>query len=1306
MPIKKWFRNRLSSLLVSMGVLLILYLAMEGYLYKNRPSESNKQALIHYSLEKAVEKFNDHQARLKETTLQMSSDLKKELKNRKQKDEAYEILRRSQPFWGSTLFKNDSIWVWYKYSSEKLFRTHLPDSVQSFTNVQKKNNVVYLACQVPFTTSDTTGTTHYTLLSTSRLEQANALPIGGKNEYHLEPNARHNQTYPVHFTFFNPLPEGTIVTRTLSTPSSDSVGVVYAFTKDYNAMQTEWVQQLHFWRIVFAGLVFVVLAVFYFSWGYSLSGWKILLTNLSGILLIWLLFNRFSIPDYWLQQITDNLIPVETGPMFDKLSHFFIHSLFIFFASITLVTSIVRNRRFYGISWYPRTVFFAMIYGFLNAVTFPILINHVYELVLNTNLQVVDLQIFPDIATVFLYVSTATLIISAFISLIALGWFLFNTEQEQLSLAMISTVFSFIIALLFFQPYVTNSIFDWTVILTLLIFAVIFATAFYLHLHPRKLVFVSRLRLLSLACLTAAIIGYPIFYSAHTKRQDKEMLTHAREFIKEQDPFAEEITKRILIELEQKLNYISEEDIQNRKENIQARFTQAINEIIADSWKKYSIDLQLIKPNGDLIADYSTNLNSPNWVSIYDLNFLKAPYELQRITKSTNRPFVPKPLGENSKNYGTFYKGWIPIFDQKTPEHIAWILCSVYTERPDFDKPIRALLASKNYKNWQTSYYMVEYRGGRKIRSATNGISTNFPIYNKLTPPTIAHVNNDSLVYRTRSADHLKYRELLLKVDDNQIIKIDTPLSNLQNHLFYFFRYTVTLFLLGLVVMQFLVFLGYDQFRLFGQSNRFRNRLLDSFLLSTLIFLSVLVGVTHYIITRQNERNVKHELIGKLDNLSRSLQSTKASMTNITLDAFTSPLNVDATFYVGRDIQASTTPQIYQQNLLPSTMPYEVYDALYNRQKEQVVRNLKLGNQPLMVGYQAIKNDREQPIGAIAIPTFPQSPKYNDQLLEITSYLLVFYILIFGFFIIGATLLSRQLTKPISNIKSGLKRISSGDLDTTIPVTSKDEIGSLANAYNLMVYKLKDLQEELAEAERQAAWKEMARQIAHEIKNPLTPMKLNIQHLKRQIAIGRDTLEQLKPKVNKIADNLIEQIESLNHIASDFSRFAKPIKEEFEDAKLNEIIESIGNLYKHDDQTQIKMDLTDEEMEIHCVPDELKRVFINLVKNSSEAMPNGGIIMIRTYRHSGQATVEVADNGSGIPEKLKSRIFVPNFSTKSSGTGLGLAITKKIVEAHNGSITFASVEGTGTTFTVQVPLKNGQQANQFRDGKSDDAEET
>jgi signal transduction histidine kinase len=478
---------------------------------------------------------------------------------------------------------------------------------------------------------------------------------------------------------------------------------------------------------------------------------------------------------------------------------------------------------------------------------------------------------------------------------------------------------------------------------------------------------------------------------------------------------------------------------------------------------------------------------------------------------------------------------------------------------------------------------------------------------------------------------------------------------------------------------------------LFSQSNRFQNRLIDGFTLATLLFLTLLMFATQYAISNQSEQNIERDLINKLRNLSESIQLSAPELSTDELDIplapVTSPLNVDAILYQNVWVEESTTPQIFQQYLFPEILPFNVYEFLYNRQRRHLLARLNLGNETLLVGFRSIVDEDNEPKAAIAIPTFTQSPVYTEQLLETTSYLFGIYLGIFVLFTVGALVFSNQLTKPIELIQKGLNKISRGEQKTKIPVTSRDEVGALAEAYNQMVNKLDEAQRELIKAERESAWKEMAQQVAHEIKNPLTPMKLNLQHLQRQLEANPENVMDLKPAIERTASNIIDQIESLNKIASDFSKFSKPIREPFETVELGTLIESVTDLYRHDEAVNLHTKINNESVTIRCVPDEIRRVLINLVKNSIEASQNGRIhIDISAGKRGDTIFITITDDGRGIPEGDRENIFVPNFSTKSSGTGLGLAISKKIIEAHSGTIEFDSTEGTGTTFTIILPI--------------------
>ena len=203
-------------------------------------------------------------------------------------------------------------------------------------------------------------------------------------------------------------------------------------------------------------------------------------------------------------------------------------------------------------------------------------------------------------------------------------------------------------------------------------------------------------------------------------------------------------------------------------------------------------------------------------------------------------------------------------------------------------------------------------------------------------------------------------------------------------------------------------------------------------------------------------------------------------------------------------------------------------------------------------------------------------------------------------------------------------------------------------------------------------------------------MKLNLQHLERQLKQTGNKIGENNPRILNITQSMIEQIDALNNIASDFSKFAKPIQHEFAPVALNDLVLSVADLYRQEAEITIVVQTSPIELTVHGVTEDLRRCIVNLIKNAKEAMEGKGIITLSTqqYSNSQLAEITISDTGIGIPEKDQPNIFTPNFSTKTSGTGLGLAITKKIIEEHGGSISFTSQVGTGTTFNIQLPLNN------------------
>lgn len=282
--------------------------------------------------------------------------------------------------------------------------------------------------------------------------------------------------------------------------------------------------------------------------------------------------------------------------------------------------------------------------------------------------------------------------------------------------------------------------------------------------------------------------------------------------------------------------------------------------------------------------------------------------------------------------------------------------------------------------------------------------------------------------------------------------------------------------------------------------------------------------------------------------------------------------------------------------------------------------------------------------------------------------------------------LSRRLTKPLGELVEGTREIGKGNLDYRLTRRRNDEIGDLAMHFNGMAGDLKDSQERTIYLERMAAWQEIARRMAHEIKNPLTPIQLTMQEMVDQYS-GDDA--EYKSLLKECREIINEEIESLRHLVNEFSAFGRLPEMVKEPVDVNALLTEICGMYSH---LELEKEFTDDLPEIELDSDRIRRVVINLIENAAQAMPNGGTIFLKTTLIKHNIQIEVRDTGEGIPSEVVSDIFTPYFSTKSNGMGLGLAITRKIIEEHSGSISVNSVMGEGTVFTILLPVVHVESA--------------
>ncbi len=337
------------------------------------------------------------------------------------------------------------------------------------------------------------------------------------------------------------------------------------------------------------------------------------------------------------------------------------------------------------------------------------------------------------------------------------------------------------------------------------------------------------------------------------------------------------------------------------------------------------------------------------------------------------------------------------------------------------------------------------------------------------------------------------------------------------------------------------------------------------------------------------------------------------------------------------------------------------------------------------VGFVTIHNSGTQSGYIELTELFPSGSEGGDPGSAFFMTLLNAYVFIFLIAIGIAVFMSRSITGPVAQLSEKLKKIRLGKKNETIQWSIDDEVGELIRDYNGMVTKLDESALLLAQTERDTAWREMAKQVAHEIKNPLTPMKLSIQYL--QNAASRDEDIDLPAMIKRVSKTLIEQIDNLTHIASEFSSYAKMPTAMNEVFVINDVLASVHDLFRKREDMDIQLQVPINDLFVFADKSQIIRVLNNIVKNAIQSIPKSrrGLIHIKLNYTDDQVVLSIHDNGVGIDEHMREKVFYPNFTTKSSGMGLGLAICSDIIQSFDGRIYFETEKGVGTTFFIELP---------------------
>ncbi len=476
----------------------------------------------------------------------------------------------------------------------------------------------------------------------------------------------------------------------------------------------------------------------------------------------------------------------------------------------------------------------------------------------------------------------------------------------------------------------------------------------------------------------------------------------------------------------------------------------------------------------------------------------------------------------------------------------------------------------------------------------------------------------------------------------------------------------------------------------------FRDRIFLIVLVIALVPLVVVTNVTRNLLAErahveEQDRLARDATVIK-DRMIRTMeQAGSPSLTTVTIQTEVNYLSD----VIGRDfslydatgrLKASSRPELYESSLLSSTLnSTAVREVIYGK-RSFFTEPVSIGSQIYNAGYQPVTSaDGTKLLAVLSLATMDEAPRIEAEIARTTTFIYGIFAAL-GLILLGiGALFAARVAQPIMELIRATERVAQGKLTTRVPVTREDEIGDLMTAFNTMTHELERSREIVAQTERELAWKEMARQVAHEIKNPLTPMKLSVQHLEHAHE-AKDP--NFNPIFRRVIRTLREQIDVLTRIATEFAHFGAMPRRRWGAVDIRKVADSAVALFDAErSRIRFIIDVPKDLPHIHSDEEELRRAFVNLLRNAAQAIEGWGVIVISGRTDQGMVNIRVRDTGYGMSEETLKRVFDPNFSTKTSGMGLGLAIVKKTITDMSGTIRVDSTPGRGTTFFIDLPAR-------------------
>ncbi len=817
------------------------------------------------------------------------------------------------------------------------------------------------------------------------------------------------------------------------------------------------------------------------------------------------------------------------------------------------------------------------------------------------------------------------------------------------------------------------------------------------------------IRGLLLGLFVVTLLFYPLLYSGMDAQRRERMQEAARSFEEGYDPRALYSVRQVLRAAGDEFgSRLADADTLGAAP-VDSVAVRLVRQSLLASLTTYDVSLTLFDGEGTLRRRYDASGRQsiragPSGVDRTVFRSLRRTYD---------RQFSPGPIlnrfggDRREQRAGRFtYAGLLRVEGGEQAGYWALVRAEPRSLLPRSGSGVpRVLLPDGSFSDLYAELSLAEFQDGQIVRRFG-------PHFGRTRLPSAqaSALQRQNDLWRTetvRGRQYLTYYTRPAPEESTSTIAVRIPALLAFDHLYYLLRLTVVGVGVGVLVYLLGLYGRYRHGLVPARRVRFRDKVLNAFLIVGVVSM-VAVGVVGVrVVTGENERLVERRLRDHLTRVEETLalegrdgEPLWQVAERTSVDSLAARVGLDLRMYEDGQLVGTSRPRLVRDGLVDERLPGRIYHELYGKDYRFAMAEAAMGTFRYMVGYQTLVDEEGEPRLVIGVPTLAQQEQVAEEQARTLAYLFGALLVLVVVVMLTAVVLASALTQPIARLREGLEAVGEGRFAESLPVNARDEIGDLVRTFNEMRQQLAESRRKLAQQEREIAWREMARQVAHEIKNPLTPMKLSIQHLRRAFKRDRedgDESSEFPDLFDRITTTLIEQIESLVRIANEFSTFARLPTRVLELLDLNEVIqEAVRLMERETDADTISLELHEKPLPVEADREELRRIYINLIKNALQAIPDDreGQVRVVTTPVDGEegpaVKSRVIDNGTGIHPEVKDKIFEPNFSTKTGGTGLGLAIAQKSIDELGGVIDYETEEGEGTTFRVRLPLADDE----------------